>query len=192
MIKKWNRFYFSMGRRQKNRTGSIFLALVLAGCGYTTHSALPGNLRTVYVKPFINKIDITTEVTDRSRYKIYRPLLESQISNTIISAFQADGHLRVASPQRADAVLMGELLDFRRDALRYDRNNNVEEYRLSIVVNLELRDAHSGQVIWDEQSFIGDTTFFVTGALAEVEPPALDRAVKDLARRVVERTVEGW
>ena len=165
---------------------------VSSGCGYTTHSALPGNLRTVYVKPFLNKIDITAEVTDLSRFKIYRPLLESQISNAIIARYQADGNLRVATPQRADAILTGELVDFRRDALRFDRSNNVEEYRLSVVVNLELRNAHTNEVLWTEENFTGDATFFVTGALAGVEPPALDRAVKDLARRVVERTIEGW
>ena len=163
-----------------------------SGCGYTTHSALPGNLRTVFVKPFINKIDITAEVTDLSRYKIYRPLLESQISNAIIARFQADGHLHVATPQRADAILAGELVDFRRDALRFNRSNNVEEYRLSVVVNLELRNARTNAILWTEENFTGDATFFVTGAMAEVEPPALDRAVKDLARRVVERTIEGW
>lgn len=172
--------------------GLLIVASVPVGCGYTTHSALPGNLRTVFVKPFVNRIDITAEVTDQSRFKIYRPLLESDISNAIIAAFQSDGNLRVATPQRADAVLTGELVDFRRDPLRYDRSNNVEEYRLSLVVNLELRNAHTNVVIWSEESFIGDATFFITGAMAEVEPPALDRAVKDLARRVVERTVEGW
>ncbi len=170
----------------------VMMVIPCGGCGYTTHVALPGNLRTVYVKPFANKIDITAEVTDRSRFKIYRPLLESDVSNAIIAAFQSDGNLRVATPQRADAVLTGELVDFRRDALRFDTSNNVEEYRLSVVVNAELRNARTGTVIWHEDNFIGDTTFFITGALAEVEPPALDRAVKDLARRIVERTVEGW
>ena len=170
----------------------VAAAGVSAGCGYTTHSALPGNLRTVFVKPFVNRIDITAEVTDLSRFKIYRPLLESQISNAIIARYQADGNLRVATPQRADAILTGELVDFRREALRYDTGRNVEEYRLSVVVNLELRNARTNEVLWTEENFIGDATFFVTGGLAEVEPPALDRAVKDLARRVVERTVENW
>ena len=143
-------------------------------------------------KPFVNKVDITAEVTDQSRFKIYRPLLESQTSNAIIAQFQTDGNLRVANPTKADAILTGELMDFRRDALRFDRSNNVEEYRLSVVVNLELRDARRNTVIWTEENFIGDATYFVNGPLATVEPPALDRAVKDLARRVVERTVEGW
>ena len=170
----------------------LLLVMPCGGCGYTTHLALPGNLRTVYVKPFVNKINITNEVTDQSRYKIYRPLLESDVSNALIAAFQSDGNLRVATPQRADANLTGELVDFRRDPLRFDTGNNVEEYRLSVVVNVELRNAHTNTVIWREDSFTGDATFFITGAMAEVEPPALDRAVKDVARRIVERTVEGW
>ena len=180
-----------MTRRLAGRWWAAAL-VALAGCGYTTHVALPGNLRTVYVKPFVNRIDITSEASDLTRFKIYRPLLESDISNAIIARFQADGTIRVANPQRADMILTGELIAFRRDALRFDNANNAEEYRLSVVVNLELRNARDGSILWTEESFIGDATFFVTGSLAESEPLALDRAVKDLARRVVERTVEGW
>ena len=45
---------------------SAYCLLPSAGCGYTVHSALPGNYRFVAVQPFTNQIDITTDVTDRS------------------------------------------------------------------------------------------------------------------------------
>ena len=169
-----------------------YCLLPSAGCGYTVHSALPGSYRTVCVQPFTNQIDITTDVTDRSRYKVYRPRLEADITNAVVNRYIFDGNLRITDASRANLLLTGALKDFRRDPLRYDSNRNVEEYRLSLVVDLEMRELAGNTVLWSEPSFTGDATFFVTGSLAEAERTALDRAVEDLARRVVERTVENW
>jgi len=166
--------------------------MLSAGCGYTVRSAMPGNYRTIAVQPFTNQIDITTDVTDRSRYKVYRPRLEADITNAVVNRYIFDGNLRIVSADRADLRLTGSLKDFRRDALRYDANRNVEEYRLSLVVDLEMQELQGNTVLWSEPGFTGDTTFFVTGSLAEAERIALDRAVQDLARRVVERTIENW
>ena len=46
--------------------------------------------------------------------------------------------------------------------------------------------------MWEEKGFIGDATYFTSGTLAKTEDTALDEAVDDLARRIVERTIEWW
>jgi hypothetical protein len=90
-------------------------------------------------------------------------------------------------------VLKGELLEFRRDPLRYDDNDEVQEYRISIRVNLQLEDKRKGQLIWEENNFAGETTYFTPGhSGSKSEDTAVNDAIADLARRIVERCVEEW
>ncbi|MBI3319573.1 MAG: hypothetical protein HYZ89_03190 [Candidatus Omnitrophica bacterium] len=142
------------------------------------------------MKPFTNKIDLTQLTTDYQRFPIYRPGMEVDVMNAVINRFQFTGLLRPAAPANADSRLEGELVEFRRDALRFNASQQVEEWRLSVVVNLRFYDLHTNTVLWEEAPLIGDATYFALGANAESEAKALDRAIKDLARRVVERAVE--
>ena len=166
--------------------------LLAAGCGYTTRPGLAPNVRTVYVKPFVNQIDFTTVDASNDRFPLYQHRMEVEISNAVISRYQFTGLLRPASADRADVRLEGELTQFRRDPLRYTSNEDVEEWRLNVVVNLRMIDQRTKEVMWEEPGFTGDTTYFALGARAESESGALSRAITDLARRIVERSVENW
>ena len=171
---------------------SLVACLAATGCGYSTRSSLPSGLRTVYVKPFVNKIDITQISTGNERFPIYRPQMEIDITKAVIERFQVTGLLRPATSEHADSRIEGDLVAFRRDALSYSASGNVDEWRLNIVVDLRYMDQKSGQLIWDESRFTGDTTYFTSGSRVETEETALTRAITDLARRIVERTVENW
>ena len=170
-------------------TGGVLLA---AGCGYTTRPGLASHLRTVYVKPFVNKIDITEFTPGHAELLFYRHGMEVDLTKAVLSRFQITGLLRPATLERADSRLEGELLEFRRDALRYDSNQQVEEWRLGLVVNLRFYDQTTNTLLWEENPLVGDTTYVAIGTNAESEATALDRAMTDLARRVVERAVENW
>ena len=185
-----------MGPRTTVTVGARVLAaacsVLIGGCGYTTRPGLASHLKTVYVKPFANKIDVTLLSTADGRFPLYRHRMEVDLTNAVLSRYQFTGLLRPSTPERADCRLEGELTQFRRDALRYDANAQVEEWRLNLVVNLRFIDQTQNTVLWEEEGFTGDTTYFVTGTNAESETSALDRAVTDLARRIVERSVENW
>lgn len=168
------------------------LCLCLGGCGYSTRSALASHLRTIYVKPFANQIDLSRLPTRDTRFPVYRHRMEVDLTNRIISRYQFTGLLRPAPKGRADARLEGEMVAFRRDALRYDASQAVEEWRLNLVVNLRFYDQTRQTLMWEEEHFTGDTTYFASGPNTESETSALDRAITDLARRIVERTVENW
>lgn len=169
----------------------LFLAL-LSGCGYTTRSLLPSNFKSIYIDNFVNEIKIAAEQTDERMYRGYRPGLERDITKAVIDRFLFDGNLNISNDRDADLVLRGALMDYKRDALRYDANNNVEEYRILLIVNIELKDVRADKLVWEEKGFAGETTYRTTGTLAKSESTAVSDAAKDLARRIVERTVEGW
>lgn len=166
----------------------VMFLLGIAGCGYSARSALPPNFRTIYVAEFENKIEYTTASATR---QLYIPLLEVRVRNAIIDRYLFDGNLRIGDPDNADLRLKGQLVSYSRSPLRFTDNDDVEEYRVSIVINMVLRDAED-HIIWEEGNFAGEATYFVRGPLAESEDVAIEEALTDLARRVVERTIENW
>ncbi|MDP2938581.1 MAG: LptE family protein [Candidatus Omnitrophota bacterium] len=163
-----------------------------AGCGYTTRSNIATTIKTIYIEPFKNKIDFTSEFSEARNIKTYFPLLETKITQTVVDRFIFDGNIKVVKKDKADVILKGELTDYIRDTLRYDDNNNVEEYRLNLVVNMSLWKKDEDKVIWSEPRFVGQATYFTSGSQAKSEAVALNDALTDLARRIVERAVEQW
>lgn len=173
-------------------TAYCLLATGLAGCGYTTRSMVSDKYKTIYVRPFVNKIDITQETDVASKYKIYRPMLETDITKTVINKFLYDGNLKPINLESAGLILKAELVEFRKDPIRYSDSDEVEEYRINLVVNISLWDNKENRFIWEESNFTGDTTYFTTGSSAKSESLAINDAITDLARRIVERVVEEW
>jgi len=171
---------------------SLAAVFFLDGCGYTTRSLLPSNFKTVYVENVVNRINVTAEQTNLRMYRGYRPGMEVNITKAIIDQFLFDGNLKVAPEGKADLMLKAELIDYKRDPLRYDSNDNVEEYRIKLIVNIELLDAKTGTLQWKERGFAGETTYMTTGPLAKSDEQAVAAVMADLARRVVERTIEAW
>jgi len=166
--------------------------LPLASCGYTTRSMVSAEFKTIYIAPFVNKIDITKETDTANKYKLYKPLLETNITRAVIDKFLFDGNLRTVKSKSADLVLNGELVEFNREPLRYTQSDEVEEYRLNLVVNISLWNNKNDKLVWQERNFTGDTTYFTIGQAAKSEEAAINDAINDLARRIVERTVEQW
>ena len=179
--------------RLRSRSVLPFLSLAARlwsfGCGYTTRPGLPSHFKTVYVKPFANKVDITQVGLNTERFPIYRHRMEVDLTNALLERLQFTGILRPAPADRADTRLEGELIGFSRDALRYDQSSQVEEWRLNLSVHLRFFDQTAGTMLWEEERLVGDTTYLVA---SESESAALARAITDLARRIVERLVENW
>ncbi|MCX5681930.1 MAG: LPS assembly lipoprotein LptE [Candidatus Omnitrophica bacterium] len=139
--------------------------------------------------PFKNNVDYGTERGDKN---LYIPMMEVKITMETINRFMRDGVFKIAKQENADVILNGELLNYQRDPLRYDDNQNVQEYRIRIIVSLTLTKPAANETMWSEGSFVGDTTYFVTGPNSKSESTAIDDAIKDIAQRILERTVEDW
>lgn len=168
----------------------FFLMLVVSSisCGYSTRSSMSGPVRTIHIESFKNSIPYTND----SKRNIYLPLLETKVRNAVVDRFLFDGNMKVSQKDTADLVLKGELKNYDRNALRYTDNQDVQEYRVVITVSLQLWDQEKNEMVWSEPSFSGEGTYFVTGPQASSEDSAVNAAMEDLARRVVERTVEDW
>lgn len=165
--------------------------LVISGCGYSAKAVMPDNIRTIHVGIFGNNIDITKEVSAKDKYEVYRPDLEVDLRDAIVERIFLDGHLKIASENYADAVVEGEIIEYRKDPLRY-QNEVVREYRISLVCDFRLKSLSGPKVLLEEKGITGDTTYFTTGSLEKSESEALKDAASDLARRIINRIVENW
>jgi len=166
--------------------------LFIAGCGYTTRSMLPANYKSIFIENVKNRISVTAEQSNLRMYRGYRPGMEIELTKAIIDRYIFDGNLKVAQEGKADLILQTELVDYKRDALRYDANDNIEEYRVKIIVNMTLIDGTTGATVWKERGFTGETTYNTVGSLAKSDAQGVADAENDLARRIVERTIEAW
>ncbi len=169
-----------------------FLVIGLSGCGYTTHSLLPPHIKRIYVENFKNAIDITGETSEREVYKAYRPRLELDVTKAVIDKFIFDGNLRISRAEDTDVILTGELVDFKREALRYDEADNIEQYRIVILVSIKLKDIKENKILWQFDRFAGSYEYYTTGSQAKTEATAINEAIDDLTHRIVEQTIEIW
>ncbi len=171
-------------------------AVLFSGCGYSVRSLAYEKSTKIYINPFENKVDlnITDEYSDKNPYRLYRAGMETKITDAVINRFLLDGYLKVVSAkEQTDLVLKGELISYEKQPLRYNEaTKDVEEYRANIIVNMALTDIKKDKVLWTEDGFVGYTEFALVGPQAISEDAAIKDAVDDLARRVVERTVEDW
>ena len=169
----------------------LFSVLGLSGCGYTTKSNLPESLKRISIAPVKNGVDLSSEVSDKTPFRVYRPGLEVELTNAIINRFIFDGQLKVVDAEKSDATVEATLVDYRRDTLRYNEGDEVQEYRLSVAMDVVVLQKVDKKVLWHDR-ITGDTTFFLSGARSISEDEAAAKAVEDAARRVVERTIEYW
>jgi len=172
---------------------AVGCGLMFSGCGYATKTLLPVHIRTVYVENFKNSIDIADEISNKKPYRLYRAGLENEITRAVVDRFIFDGNLKVAKrPDEADAILSGELTEYIKEPLRHDDNQDVTEYRVRVVASVKFLDTKDSKVIWSSSGFSGESSQRTEGSLKKTEDTARQEAVIDLARRVIEKTIEVW
>ena len=159
--------------------------LWVTGCGYTQKTVLPQDMKTIYVDTVKNAIPI-------GEVYAYQPGLEINLTNAIIRRLHKDGNLRVVERPKADAVLKTKLIRFEQEGLRFSNLESVEEYRLFVVVAMQLVNGKTGEVIWEEPNFSGNAEYFVSDVRSLGRGEAADRAIGQLAKNVVDRIVEDW
>jgi len=169
---------------------AIFLCfLMLTGCGYTTRGFVYKE-KTIYIKPVVNKVNITSEKRAYSSYNTYPILIEKRLTNSLVNKFNIDGNLKVVNTKEGSLSLQCEIRNYDKEALRYADNDSVTEQRLRLYVHCDLYDENG--MLLKSKDVVGDTAYFLSGRLAKTESSAQTDVIDDTARRIVEAVVEEW
>jgi Lipopolysaccharide-assembly len=167
----------------KNFLGALLICGSLTGCfGYHIGPVKPYYLQDVHsiaVPTFKNETLI--------------PRIEVLVTSTVIKQFQQDGTFRIASEDRADAVLKAEVTRIARSPARSLRGNVLAttEFNLSMHVRYKLV-GRDGKLLGTSREASGTTSFFVGTDVTTDERQALPLATEELATRLVSQLSEGW
>jgi len=118
---------------------SLALFLCLAACGYHFPGQggnLPGGVEKIYIPLFVNK---TAE-----------PQLENKLTSRISEVFSRNSNIsQVEKKESAEAILEGTIRDYRSTALSYDLNDDIGEYRATMIVDIVLRQPETDELLWE-------------------------------------------
>lgn len=155
---------------------ALCAALVPCGCGYSTGLTLPDTYRTVGVQVFGNE----TKVPD----------LEGRMQNALTESVRSRVDARLVSPEHADLVIRGRLLDYeRRNGVRSPENELLETgVRISVEAKLVRHSAEPGgkDIVLKEIRFDDESGYRVDEA---DQSPGEFTAVNRILRRVSDRIV---
>jgi len=152
----------------------LAVAVVLAGCGYSTRGNLPDHIKTVAVPMFKNR---TLE-----------PGVETAVTSGVVNAFSNGGRVRVVPIDQADSILSGEIVGYSLEGVSFDRNANIRAYRLRIVLNVEFRDMKRNTTLWREEGLQEASDFQTDGQVSDTVArglAAVQQAATEVGRKVV-------
>jgi outer membrane lipopolysaccharide assembly protein LptE/RlpB len=152
----------------------LALLLILSACGYHfsgPNASLPGGGRALYIPLFVNQ---TAE-----------PQLENRLSSIVSEVFARAGEISLVEAQeRADAVLEGVISSYQSRALSYDKNDNISEYRATMVVAAKLRQVGDGRLLW--QGTISWDGEYVAAADKALQEDLEQITIEEISRRLAE------
>jgi len=190
-------------RLRRTVTNALLMALLVgglqSGCGYSTESSLDPKYQTIFVEAFMDQ---------SKEYDLQAPLTDA-----VIRKFITDTRLQVVPKDQADLLLQGMITNYRLEGLTLDENDETTQYLAVVTAAVRLTDQNSGEVIWEDATMAGETTYYPRAAglsadrmrgnaetflnavrsfnTAE-ENRAASEALEQLASDIFYRTVEPW
>jgi hypothetical protein len=141
---------------------SLVLLFCLSGCGYhfSGYSGqLPGGAERLYIPLFVNK-------TNESR-------LETRFASQVSEVFSRNKKiLQVETREDSEAVLLGTVRSYKNKSLSYDRRDDIGTYLSKMIIDVELRETETNQLLWE-----GSISW------AETYRASNDKNIQDLSRQ---------
>jgi hypothetical protein len=166
------------------------VALTAAGCGYALAgrgSFLPANIQTIGVPTFTNRTSVFN--------------LETLLTQKVRGEFIGRGRYRILPEDTGvDAVLAGDVTSVSITPASFNTQQLASRYTITIVANIQLRDARDDKVLWEDPSMIFREDYENTSGNNALDPAAffgqevnaLDRVSTDFARTIVSAILEAF
>jgi hypothetical protein len=159
----------------------VAATLLLSGClGYQLGGSRPKGIKTVTMAAVVNKTE--------------EPAIELQVTHAVRDRIQFDGRLKlVNSTDEADGVIEIILIDYKLSPIAFSSEDKTtpDIYRLRITGIARLKNAETGEIISDSQTY-GEATFPFSADLTSSKRNALPRAAAEIAKFMVDDLIERW
>jgi hypothetical protein len=141
------------------------------GCGYTSlNSRLSEDYHTIAVPAFKNQS--------------FEPEIQIRVTNALIRELEADGRFRlVDEPGAADLVLRGMITRFEANAISYNVDDNIGQFKIALIASASLEDTRTGKIIWQRDNLRGSDFYQLSGGRTRDE--GLDEATENLVETII-------
>jgi outer membrane lipopolysaccharide assembly protein LptE/RlpB len=162
----------------------LCVCLLCSGCGYhraRSDNPLLAGLGTIAIPYFKNKT--------------FEPEAEKIFTYAFVNEFIESRRLRVVGEHEADLVLRGTVKKLIEDTIAYNRDDKALEYRMDVVVDIQVERRASGEVVWKRKNFRHSEEFPVGDDIVLSEASkraALQKLAADLAERVHDSIIQGF
>ena len=162
----------------------VLILLCLSGCGYRfagSAGALPGGVEKLHIPLFVNQTAV--------------PQLEYQTTSRVSEVFSRNNKIsQVEKPKRAEAILIGTVSSYSSRALSYDNQDRIGEYRSTMVIDAELRQVGTEEILWQGTvDWSSDYNAAVDkGVQEDYEQEAIDEIVLRLAEELLYRLLDDF
>lgn len=158
---------------------SLLSVLCLNGCGYKPFHPIREDIKNIYIPTFKNSTyyaGVSAIVTDALRREII-----------------LDGTFNLKDREDAQAMLSGEVTDFKRSPLIYDEEENIIGGNLTIEIKVRFISLPEGKILWEgELEESESVNYFLAGSLAKTEDEVTEWVAEKIARGIVEKITEPW
>ena len=156
----------------------LYLPCVIFGffncCGYSTNVLIAPHLKTIAI-PLVGNQTI-------------RPGLGEALTDSLISAFNKDRHLRVTNIDNANVVLTCQITSYDKAPQSYDASQNVFAYQITINASCQCEDKVKSETIWEEAV----SAWITYDPNKETEDQGIDQAIAKLSTEILRRTLTSW
>lgn len=147
------------------------------GCGiYSFSGSIAPHLKTVAVPLFVNR---TAEFG-----------MAEELTDSIIHEFTRDNTLKIADPSEADVLVEGVIVRIDDRAGAFDRQEQVQDLKIYISVQIKCTDQVKRQKLWEERLTHYGSYDPATGAEGRLE--AVNEALTKISQDILNKTVAGW
>ena len=153
------------------------LALMVAGCGYSSDSLYRKNIRTVYVEMF--------------QTKEFRRGIEFELTEALRKQLDRSTPYKNAPKEKADSIITGEVLEWQESAIGHDHITALpRDTAGTLVIRFRWQDMRTGKIIVEHPRMI-TTIQYVRPAGESIENGRND-AVTKMARKIVDQMAADW
>jgi len=159
---------------------SVVCAVLFPGCGYRPlgEGNLPHGIQRLHLAAVSNGT--------------FKPGVQGLVGAAILRRLLVDGRVRLASEPDADAVLGGTVTTYQNDPIAFEQADIGRRFRVRLTLLFTLSDRRGGTAVMKEE--VAGEAYYTAGtgvvATRAAEDEAMQRAVLDLATRVVARLMD--
>ncbi|HSB09256.1 MAG TPA: LPS assembly lipoprotein LptE [Blastocatellia bacterium] len=164
---------------------AVAVSMMMYVCGYKQAGkgkSLPADIKTIAVPVFQNS---------SLKYRV-----EQRFTSAVIDEIlkRARGLRVVTTSEGADAVINGDIRNFRAQGSILDDRGRTRVWDVRIVVSVIVRDLRSHKILFENPRMLFDGEYELSDdpeSFFNEENPAVDRIAKDFAQTIISTIMEG-